>query len=115
MVSTLRAAYPPTRYEAVFANFNQLFGLEIKYGNELATYMSRIYHIRNLLLEGGIKLPSILLNIFAIKGLGNGYALVKKEFSLARSLFTSLDLERIEINCATYTSAVAAIADKPEK
>ena len=32
--------------------------------------MLRICHIFNLLLAGGIKLPSILLNVFYIKGLG---------------------------------------------
>ena len=64
--------------QAVFANFNSLFGLDMQHGEELATYMLRIRHIRNLLLEGGINLPSILLHIFAIKGLGNGYAPVKK-------------------------------------
>ena len=31
--------------------------------------------------------------MFTAKGLGNGYAPVKKEFALARYLFTSLDLE----------------------
>ena len=40
--------------------------------------MPRIHHIRNLLLAGSIKLPSILLKMFTIKGLGNGYAPVKK-------------------------------------
>ena len=74
--------------------------------------MSRIRHIRNLLLAGGIKLPSIPLKIFAVKGLGNGYTPVKKEFALARSLFTSLDLEGIEIKCITYISAAAFIGDE---
>ena len=78
MVSILRAAYAPTGDEAVFANFNQLFGLDIQHSEVLATYMSRIRHIHNLLLAGDIKLPSILLNMFAIKLLGNGYALFKK-------------------------------------
>ena len=101
MVSILRDAYTPTGDEAVFANFSQLFGLGMQHSEKLATYMSRIQHIRNLLLAGGIKLPSILLNMFSVKGLGNGYAPVKKEFTLASSLFTSLDLEGIEIKCAT--------------
>ena len=73
--------------------------------------MSRTRHIRNLLLAGGIKLPSMLPNMFAVKGLGTGYALVKKEFYLYRSIFTSLDLEGIDIQCATYTSAAASIKD----
>ena len=97
MVFILRAAYAPTSSWAVFANFNQLLGMDMQHGEELATCMSRIRHIRNLLLAVGIKLPSILLNMFAVKGLGNGYAPVKKEFALARSIFTSLYLEGIEI------------------
>ena len=114
MVSILCAAYAPPGDEAVFANFNQLFGLDMQYGKELATYMSRICHICNLLLPGVIKLPSILLKNFAVKVLGNGYSPVKKEFSLASSLFTSLDPEGIEIKCATYTSAAADITDEPD-
>ena len=78
MVSILCAAYAPTGNEAVFDNFNQLFGLNMQHGNYLSTYMSRIRHIRNLLLVGGIKLPSILLDMFTVKGLGSGYAPVKK-------------------------------------
>ena len=97
MVSILRATYSPTGNKEVFANFNQIFGLDMQHNEELATYMLRIRHIRNLLLAGGIKLPSILLNMFAVKGLGNGYAPVKKDFSLIISLFTSIDLEGIEI------------------
>ena len=50
----------------------------MQHGKKLATYMSRIRHIRNLLLTGGIKLPSILLNIFPVKGLWNAYAPVNK-------------------------------------
>ena len=88
--------------------------MDMKNSEELATYMSRIRHICNLLLAGGINLPSILLNVFAVNGLGNGYVPVKKEFSLASSLFTSLDLEGIKIKCATYTSAAAAIVDDPD-
>ena len=57
--------------------------------------MLRICHICNLFLAGGIKLPSILLNMFAFKGLENGYAPVKKNFALTSSLFTYLDLEGI--------------------
>ena len=86
----------------------------MQHGKELATYMLRICHIRNLLLAGGINISSILLNIFAVKGLGNGYAPANKDFALASSLLTSLDLEGIEINCANYTSSAAAIADKPD-
>ena len=71
--------------------------------------MSRICLIHNLLLAGGINLPSIILNMFAVKGLGSGYAPVKKEFALASSLFISLNLEGIKIKCATYTSVAAAI------
>ena len=78
MVSILCAAYTPTGDKSVFAKFNQLFGLDMRHGKELATYMSRIRHIRKLLLEGSIKLPSIILNMFAVKGLGNGYAPFKK-------------------------------------
>ena len=78
MVSILRSAYIPTGDEAVFTNFNQLFGLDMQHGKELATSMSRIYHIHNLLLAGGIKLPSILLSMFTIKDMGNRYAPVKK-------------------------------------
>ena len=114
MLSILRAAYAPTGDKAVFTNFNQLFGLDMQHGEEIATYMSRIYHIRNLLLAGGIKLPSILLKMFSVKGLGNGYTPVKKEFALASSLFTSLDLEIIKIKCPTYTIAAASIADEPD-
>ena len=51
--------------------------------------MSRIRHIRNILLEGGINLPSILLNMFSVKGLGNWYTPIKKDFALAGSLFAS--------------------------
>ena len=114
MVSTLRTTYAPTGNEAVFANFNQIFGLDMQYGEELANYMSHIRHIHNLLLEGGIKLPSILLNMFSVKGLGIKYTPVKKEFAFSRSLFTSLNLEGINIKCTTYTSAAAAIADNPD-
>ena len=78
MVFILRKAYFLTVNEAVFANFNQIFGLDMQHAKELATYMSRIRHIRNLLLTGGIKVPSILLNMFAAKGLGNVYAPFKK-------------------------------------
>ena len=95
MVSILRTAYSPTGDMAVFSNFNQIFRLDMEYGKVLVTYMSRICHIRSLVLTGGINLPSILLQMFAIKGLGNGYAPAKKDFDLASSLFTSLDLERI--------------------
>ena len=70
--------------------------------------MSRNCHTCNLLLAGSIKLPPILLNMFAIKGLGSRYAPLKNEFVL-----TSLDLEVIKIKCATYTSAAAAITDDP--
>ena len=73
--------------------------------------MLRIRHIRNLLLAGGIKLPSILLNMFAVKSLGPGYVPVKKKFALTSSLVISLDLEGIEIKCATYTSAAEAIKE----
>ena len=78
MVSILRATYAPTGDEAVFAKFNQLFGLDIQHGEELATYMSRIHHISNLLLAGSIKLHSNLLNMFAFKGVESGYTPVKK-------------------------------------
>ena len=88
--------------------------MDMQYGKEFATYMSHICHIRNLLLSGSIKMPSVLLNMFAVKGLGNGYAPVKKKFALASSLFTSLDLEGIEIKCDTYTRAAAAILEKPD-
>ena len=108
MVSIHCAAYAPTGDEAVFVNFNQLFGMDMQHSEDLTTNMSRIRQIRNLLLAGSIKLPSILLNMFASKGLGSGYALVKKQFALVSSLFISLDLEGIEIKCATYTSAAAA-------
>ena len=114
IISILRAAYAPTGDEAVFANFNHIFGLDMHHGKELATYMLRIRHIRNLLLTGGIKLPSVLLNMFAVKGLGNRYAPIKKEFHLTSSLFTSLNLKGIEIKCATYTSAAASIAEDPD-
>ena len=114
IVSILRAAYATNGDELVFDNFNQILGLDMQDDEELATYMSRIRHIRNLLLEGGINLPSILLNMFAVKGLGNGYAPAKNVFALASSLFTSLDLEGIEIKYATYTRAAAAIADEPD-
>ena len=72
MVSIFRAAYTPTDDKAVFDNFNQIFGLGMQHGEEIATYMSRICHIRNLLLAGVIKLPSILINTFSVKGLGSG-------------------------------------------
>ena len=71
--------------------------------------MSHIRYIHNLLLAGGTKLPSILINMSAVKGLRSGYGPSKKEFALASSLFTSLDLEGIKIKCATYTSVAAAI------
>ena len=76
--------------------------------------MLRICHIFNLLLAGGIKLHSILINVFAIEGLGRRYAPVNNEFALSRSLFTSLEMEGIVINRATYTSTVAVIADEPD-
>ena len=92
MVSILRTAYSLTGDKAVFANFNQIFWLGMEHGKELVNYMSRIRHISNLLLAGGINLPSILLQMSAIKGLGNGYAPAKNDFDLASSLFTSLNL-----------------------
>ena len=44
MVSILRSAYSPTGDEVVFANFNQLLGLDMQHGEDLATYMPRIRH-----------------------------------------------------------------------
>ena len=49
--------------------------------------------------------------MFSVKGLGSRYAPVKKDFALTRSLLTPLDLEGIDIKCATYTSAAASIKD----
>ena len=76
--------------------------------------MSHIRYIHNLLLAGGTKLPSILINMSAVKGLRSGYGPSKKEFALASSLFTSLDLEGIKIKCATYTSAAVVITDESD-
>ena len=113
MVSILRTAYYPTGDKAVFSNFNHTIKLDMEHGKVLVTYMSCICHIRNILLAGSINLPSILLQISTIKGLGNRYVPAKKYFDLVSSLFTSLDLERIEIKCATYTNSAAAIVDDP--
>ena len=42
MVSILLSAYAPTGNKAVFANFNQIFWLDMKHREEIATYMLRI-------------------------------------------------------------------------
>ena len=114
MVAILREAYAPTGEDAIFPNFRSLFSLEQGSKEELSTYMARIRTIKGKLKAGGIDLPPILLNMFTVKGLGGAYSAIKREFALKSGLFSSLDLEGIELKCANFTSALTAMGDDEE-
>ena len=114
MVAILREAYAPTGEDAIFPNFRSLFSLEQDSKEELSTYMARICTIKGKLKAGGIDLPPILLNMFTVKCLRGAYSAVKREFALKSGLFSSLDLEGIELKCDNFASALTATGNEEE-
>ena len=105
MVTILRDAHAPTGNLALIDHFCKLTDLKMGHSEALATYMSRICTTIGLLCGGNIHLHSILVNLFAVKGLDRAYKDVKRDLALCIKHFTTLTLDKFEDKCDTFASA----------
>lgn len=110
MVARLCTTYAPSDMSAMYSNFVSLIYIEMAPSDTVEHYISQICCYYTGLCHAGITLHPYVLVMIVLKGLHDGFQLLRDDFSMCLQSYADLSLELLEKRILQWSASLKVFA-----